>query len=72
MLDEARPVVLHKLSEDESVPSTTAYATRPEHVRAVAEAHTIYWGIASSSVVRRVSEAIHGVRRSRPVSHGVA
>ena len=31
------------------------------HVRAVAEAHTVCWGVASDSGVRRVSGAIHGV-----------
>ena len=39
---------------------------RQGHVRAVAEAHTVCWGVTSASVVRRVSGAIHGVTTVTP------
>lgn len=39
---------------------------RQGHVRAVAEAHTVCWGVASGSVVRRVSRAFHGVMTVTP------
>jgi hypothetical protein len=35
-------------------------------VRAVADAHTVCWGVASSSGVRRVSGTLHGVTTVAP------
>jgi hypothetical protein len=39
---------------------------RQGHVRTVAEARTVCWGVTSGSVVRRVSGAFHGVMTVTP------